>query len=69
MVSVRQVAVEARSMSNPYSHLTFAELIALMRRSTSPQAMEAAMLPPTKPEPRDVQDAARVAITHNERDE
>jgi len=68
MVSVRQVAVEARSMTRPYAHLTFAQLIALMRRSTSPQAMEAAMLPPTKPEPRDVEAAARIAVTHNEKD-
>ena len=54
---------------NPYRNLTFAQLIALARGVTTPAAMEAAMLPPTKPEPRDVQDAARVAITHNERDE
>jgi hypothetical protein len=55
-------------MTRPYAHLTFAQLIALMRRSTSPQAMEAAMLPPTKPEPRDVEAAARIAVTHNEKD-
>ena len=53
---------------NPYAHLTFAQLIALARGVTSPAAMEAAMLPPTKAEPRDVQDAARIAVTHNEKD-
>jgi hypothetical protein len=53
-------------MTRPYSHLTFAQLIALARGVTNPQAMEAAMLPKAPPEPRDVEAAARVAITHNE---
>jgi len=53
---------------NPYSNLSLSQLIALARGVTNPQAMEAAMLPPSKPEPRDVQDAARIAVTHNEKD-
>ena len=52
----------------PYAHLSLSALIEKARGVTNPQAMEAAMLPQTKPEPRDVQDAARVAITHNEKD-
>ena len=52
----------------PYSNLSLSQLIALARGVTNPQAMEAAMLPPAKAEPRDVQDAARVAITYNEKD-
>jgi hypothetical protein len=56
-------------MTRFYADLSFAELIALTRRVTSPAALAPALPPLPADKAREVEDAARIATTHNPEDD